>query len=432
MYSFLFLIMSLLMLFASPAAAKSLEDILREKGVITEEEYRQLARDSALSYKPGEGFTFRSSDGRFTTSFGGMLQLRYTLLDADEANDAYTEQAPNVSKFELRRIKAFFNGSAFTEDLVYKLQLNFANLQGGSTTNGGILEEAYLNYRVTNEFQFRFGQDKMPFGRQFITSTALLQFPDISVATAAFVPGYDIGALIHGTVLEGILAYKVGGYGGVGQNTFRSTSDNSFAGRLTLDPLGEMKYGESDVEQSASPLFSFGANYFLNTLNPGTSNGRESNQLYFGKSTGWYTIGSATMPAGFQGGEAVDFELVGFDGAFKWQGLSLQGEYFLAEAAGDTTGATLRGSGWYAQTGYFVVPAHLEVAGRYSYIDPNRSMSNDLWTEAAGVGSYFFQGHNLKIQAEYSIIHKQRLVSFNAGPGTTDDRQIRLQAQLLF
>jgi phosphate-selective porin OprO/OprP len=413
------------------AEAKSLEDVLREKGVITEEDYREVAESRPVSYKPGEGFSLLSPDGRFKTSLAGMLQLRYTLMDLDEGNNTGADQAEDFSRFELRRIKLYLSGYGFSKDLTYRLQLNFSNIQGGSTTNGGLLEETYLDYRLRDELQVRFGQDKVPFGRQFMTSTALLQFPDLAVPSTAFVPGYDIGILLHGR-LGGIVSYRIGGYGGVGQNTVRATSDNALAGRLTVEPLGEMKYSESDVDQSGQPLLSFGASYFRDTLNPGDTLGLEKNYLYFGKSSGWYGIARPAMPAAFAADEPVDFELAEADGACKWRGLSLQGEYFLAEAQGQRTGTKLRGQGWYLQGGIFLIGDHLEVAGRYSYLDPNRDVSDDLWVEAAGAVSWYFNKHNLKLQSDYTAIHKQRLVAFNSGPRGTDDRQVRLQAQLLF
>ena len=41
--------------------------------------------------------------------------------------------------------------------------------------------------------------------------------------------------------------------------------------------------------------------------------------------------------------------------------------------------------------------------------------------------SYYFEGHYLKVQGDYTNIHKQV-----AGKQATDDRQMRVQAQLAF
>jgi phosphate-selective porin OprO/OprP len=304
-----------------------------------------------------------------------------------------------------------------------------------------------------DEVQFRFGQNKVQFGRQWITSTANNQFVDSSPVTTAFAPGYDTGIEIHGKVAKGLVTYSLGGYGGVGQNTFRNTSDNAFNVRLALNPLGEMAYSEADLENSEKPLVSIGANYYFNTLNGtagGGTSGLETANVNYAKTIsssdplsapGWFGMGnsSAVITTAAQRinnvQESVEFHTAGFDAAFKWRGLSLQGEYMFGQADGSKSKNTVRAHGFYAQAGYFVIPKHLELAGRYSFIDPNRDVSNDLWVETTGAVSWYFIGHNLKVQADYSNIHRQgRIASTNssATADATDDHLVRVQAQLYF
>jgi phosphate-selective porin OprO and OprP len=56
--------------------AKTLEELLLEKGAITEEEYKQLTEKETTQTKPvnyriGRGFTFTSDDENFQLSLGG-------------------------------------------------------------------------------------------------------------------------------------------------------------------------------------------------------------------------------------------------------------------------------------------------------------------------------------------------------------------------
>ncbi|HEY3309670.1 MAG TPA: hypothetical protein VGJ93_14550 [Desulfuromonadaceae bacterium] len=93
---------------------------------------------------------------------------------------------------------------------------------------------------------------------------------------------------------------------------------------------------------------------------------------------------------------------------------------------GKTSGRLLRAHGFYAQTGYLVIPKHLELAIRYSWMDPNRdSITSDLRSELTGAISYYFDRHNLKLQGDISNTHDQS-TSFS------DDMTYRGQAQLLF
>ena len=417
------LVCLLIALALQTAQARSLEDVLKEKGVITEEDYREVTKSRPLDYKLGEGFTFTSPDEKFKGSVGSQLQLRYTFFDRDnEANPLVQDQ----SEFRLRRIKLYFNGYAFTPELTYKLQMNFAEQVNSPTNSSKLLEETYLNYRFMNEAQLRFGQDKTPFARQELVSTSALQFVERSFVTDAFKPGYDTGLKFHGKAFDALVAYDIGVYGGVGQGNFRTTDNNALAARLAINPLGDVKYSESDVEYSEEPLFSVAASYFMDTLRKSTAASGaasfEANNLSLASASGWLGRGIGLFGAN----EDIDTDSFEIDSVFKWRGLSVQGEYFLAQGEGKTSGRLLRAHGFYAQAGYFIILRHLELAARYSWMDPNRdSATSDIRSEVTGAVSYYFDKHNLKIQGDISDTHDQS-TSFS------DDMMYRIQVQLLF
>lgn len=394
--------------------AKTLEDVLKEKGVITEEDYKAVTKSKPLDYKIGKGFTFISPDEKFKLSMGARLQSRYTFTDNDTDQD--------TSEFRVRRMKLFFSGHAYSKDLTYKLQMNFAD-------SAKTLEDAWLNYRFADEAQILFGQEKIQFARQEITSSGAQQFVDRSNATDTFKMGRDTGLMVHGKVAKGIFNYNLGVYGGVGQNTQRKMNNNAFAARIAVNPFGDMAYSEADLDHSQKPLLSIGANYFRDTLKntatvttTATTTALESNNLTFAGSNGWLGKGK-----GLFGTEKIDIDTVGIDTAFKWMGFSAQGEYFLGNANGQNSDKSLRAHGFYAQAGYFVIPKNLEVAARYSYVDPNRSKASDNQAETSGAVSYYFNKHNLKVQADVTNIHKQH----GTNP-STDDMQYRMQAQIIF
>ncbi|WP_279384460.1 porin [Geotalea toluenoxydans] len=223
--------------------AKTLEDVLKEKGVITEEDYKEVTRSKPLNYKPGKGFTLTSADEKFQLSLGGRLQTRYTFTDAD---DNGTSRDSN--KIEVKRMKFWLNGYAYTKDLTYLLQVDF--VQGGSSK---LLEHAYLNYRFVDEAQVLAGQTKVPFGRQWLNSSGSQQFVDRSTASDMFRPGYEAGVKVHGAVAGGIATYELGYYGGAGQSTFRTSNDNAYAARITANPFGKMAYARGTWIRAKNP-----------------------------------------------------------------------------------------------------------------------------------------------------------------------------------
>jgi len=401
------------------AGARTLEDVLKEKGVITEQDYKAITKSKPLDYKLGKGYVLTSPDEKFQMSIGGRLQTRYTFTDGGENTPATSTQ--DASKWEVKRMKFWMNGYAYTKDLTYLLQVDFVN--GGSSK---LLEHAYFNYRLMDEVQILAGQTKVPFGRQWLNSSGGQQFVDRSNASDTFRPGYDTGVKLSGDLFGGLSTYEFGVYGGAGQSAARAANgDNTaaaIAGRVTVNPFGKMPYSESDLDNSPKPLLSIGANYYGNTLKKTAAGTFEANNITLaGTSTSW--LGKRASQ--FSASEKVDVNLYGVDAAFKWQGLFAQGEYLFGEAEGDTTGNALRGQGLYAQAGYCIVPKTLEVALRYSFVDADKKKSDDLRSEVQGAVSYYFNKHNLKLQGDITEAHDQ-------SKGSSDDLIYRLQAQVIF
>lgn len=396
------------------AGAKTLEDVLKEKGVITEEDYKEVTKSKPLDYKLGKGFTFTSADEKFQLSLGGRMQFRYTFTDKD------SDTISDTSIWQTKRIKLYTSGYAYTKDLTYVFQADFVN--GSKPT---LLDDAYLNYRLIDAAQVRFGQFKTPFVRQEIISDGNLQFVDRSPVADAFKHGRDAGLMLHGKIADGLAYYYAGVFGGAGQSNPRSaTNDNLLVGRVVVNPLGDMGLTEAELDNS-KPRLSIGASFLQNTLKKATASTYAESvdtgaTSYFGK--GW--LGSSLSTKFPSTSEKINITAAGADAAFKWMGLSIQGEYLAAQADGKSSGITQRAHGFYAQAGYCIIPKKLEIVGRYSYYDPDRDKNNDLQTEVAGGASYYFDKHNLKVQADVAKLYNQ--------VGQADDVQYRLQAQITY
>ena len=399
-------------------SARTLEEVLKEKGVITEQDFKEVMAERPVTYQPGKGFTFTSPDGKFRLSLGGRGQFFYMYLDRDDVNGP----AKEVSQQRVRRFKVYMSGYAYTKNLTYRVQVDLAK----STQ---ILDDGWINYRFVDEAQFQAGQFKVPFSRGELTSDGALQFVDRANAVDAFKPSYDIGVMVHGKALGGRLAYNAGLFNGTGQGGTRTTNSGAWAARAVFNPFGEMPYSEADLGNTPTPLLSVGAGYFANTLKRNANSTfldtTSSTPPYAGTS-GWLGKAAANT-AIFDNTERVDVGTYGFDAAFKWRGFSAQGEYFRGNAEGQTLGRRVDSRGFYGQAGYFLLPKRLEVAARYSSVDPNLDEARDLQVEVTGAASYYFEGHSLKLQGDYTSIHKQV-----SGKQSTDDHQVRVQAQVAF
>ena len=90
----------------------------------------------------------------------------------------FTNEQPEVGddrgSFRIRRAKTKFEGWVYDKNLTYELQLNWPD-----TANP--LEDVAINYDLSKgkkTFQLKFGQYKVPFGRQELTSSGSQQFVD--------------------------------------------------------------------------------------------------------------------------------------------------------------------------------------------------------------------------------------------------------------
>jgi phosphate-selective porin OprO/OprP len=365
------------------------------------------------------------------------MQFRYTFIDFDD-----NSSKSDTSQWDAKRIRLIAQGYAYTKDLTYNLEFD-PRAYASNTTKG--LINAWMNYKLISEAQFMVGQFKSPWARQELISDGSLQFVDRSVTVDAFKPSYEIGAMLNGKIAQGMAYYYAGVFNGAGQTSTRSTNDNLFVARAVVNPLGDVPNTEPDFDLSPDPLLSIGANYFRNTVNKtaaatATTTGLDiTNPNYAATpsastpgSGGWIGRNLRNNNVFAVAGDKIDIDSYGVDLAFKWMGLSLMGEYMFAQAENQRSDALLRAHGFYAQAGYMIIPKTLEVAFRYSYLDPNRDVSGNLITEQIGAVSYYFSKHNLKIQADAGNIHTQGNQTVGGVSRPTDDMQYRVQAQIIF
>jgi hypothetical protein len=278
---------------------------------------------------------------------------------------------------------------------------------------------------------------------------------ETAFVTDAFKPGYDIGLGANGSVQKGLLTYAAQWVGGRGQNTVQSTTSNSYNLRLALNPLGDMKYTEADIDMTPKPLFSVGGSYYHDTLrattvtanNAGTittSTLFDQNNLNYASASGWLgrNVSSFSFPtAGVAAGKTASYSqnvnISSFetDMAFKWMGLFVQGEYFWGQGTGSNN-VDVIANGFYVQAGYMVLPKKVELAVRYAWADFNRATPNNNQTEVQGAISWYIEGHNLKIQTDITKqnvqVNNTKLLNGANVNVPLDNTIFRAQAQLLF
>ena len=359
-----------------------------------------------------DGKTRMTIGSNFYLEMSNRIQVRYTHVFPDDAVKlAGTENAgDSQGSFRIRRAKLKFEGWFHQPWLTYEVQTNWPGL---STANlAGYLEDANINWDLgkgKKNFMVKFGQFKVPFGLQELTSSGSQQLVDRSLASNFYFRGRETGLSVWGVLGSNKFEYR--GMVSNGNGISRSANDNDkfqYNARVTFQPNGAAPLGtysgahqsESDFETKAlgKPIFTVSAGF-------------EQNDLSF-VATDLKTNIKSTL-----------FEV---DTMFKYRGFSATGAYIWGDREPQITDPKFDTAGYYAQAGYFLKPEKWEIAFRYGEHDPNKDRDDDKVTEWRAGVNFFYARHALKVQADYGQVKTQ-----NAAGDRTND-EFRLQTQLIF
>ncbi|MFM2440905.1 MAG: hypothetical protein RLZZ349_632, partial [Pseudomonadota bacterium] len=147
----------------------------------------------------------------------------------------------NISGFDFRRIRPTIEGTVFGK-YDFRFTPEFGEAKTASTTSTSGIVDAYIDARFQPSFKVRAGKFKPFVGLERLQSGSDIKFIERSYVSNNILPNRDLGAAIHGDVLEGKLNYSVGIYNGVvdgGDITTVQDSnvDKEYAARLFATPF---------------------------------------------------------------------------------------------------------------------------------------------------------------------------------------------------
>jgi phosphate-selective porin OprO/OprP len=377
--------------------------ILIEKGIITNEEAKSLEKEvkgeapekEAKKEAPsGEEWTkkievgykkgayIKTTDDRFSLKLNVRTQGQFKYQDQEDEK--------NTASFDVKRARLLAGGSMFYPWMQYFTQVT---LEGGSAA----LRDAYIEAAYYDWAKPRIGQYKVPFDREFLTSAFNLDLIDRSIASNAFNLGRDIGVQVSGGFLKDQLNYAVGMFNGSGANQGNQDQNFMYVGRMVYTPFGSFPYSEGALDTPDTPKLAVGAaGAYLPGLEPGERK----------------TLAGPLGNTNIVPVNSDVYELTA-DLAFKYQNFFFQGGYYFRNIDPEkpTTYGSENAQGYYLQGGYFLVPKKFELAARYSWVDPDNpdQTSDNEQQEYTGGLSYYMDGHNLKLQANYSLFRNESI-----------------------
>ncbi len=455
-----------------------------EKALRDSEAYRyQTQLPFKLWYD--RGFNVSVNDNAFFLKIRGRLMLRESTRWRNNAwrNPGDAKNFPELlgvfgdyranrsvgsaSQFNVRRARLLFTGHLFNPDFKYFTQLGMESSENAHTPGSVNLLDFYLTSTHYPLVNLQLGQYKVYFNRSQINNTASMQFAERALLQDAFTANglnrRDIGLTVMNDEEIYPFNYYLGVFNGGGPlftdygsfeseapvkdcpggqsggNPFPSPatcpttqrnlnanfrtntiSQLMYTARLMWNILGRPGYGEGDLAYSETPQLAVGGGFSYNpAINTNSDNafvGIDLANLNWRRQLA--TFGNARQ----LGWGFVDYTTWALDGVLKYNGFSVQGEYYFKNINRHNKGLpclqtngtggpctayapSLLGnaSGWYAQTGYYLIPRHLEVATRYSYWDPDTNAGEDLVKQFdASINFFPFGTYDYQFMLTYS------------------------------
>lgn len=171
--------------------------LLKRQKEVDDEKAKSAAEKAALVEFGRKGLKISSPDKKYELSLKGYAQLDHREF-LDDNNES------NRGEFLVRRARPTLEVKA--GDASLRIMPDFA----GSTTR---VFDAYVDYKLFNELQFRVGKFKPPVGLERLQSATDTFFIERGHPTN-LVPTRDIGAQVYGNLFDERLEYQLGIFNG--------------------------------------------------------------------------------------------------------------------------------------------------------------------------------------------------------------------------
>jgi phosphate-selective porin OprO/OprP len=382
---------------ALSADSEALIDKLREKGVLSEEEYQEMRTEaraerraqalkeaneeekktkkaesapSELTGRFKDGFSWESGDKQHSISLSGRVHADFRSFDIDSTN------SNTADTFDIRRAYLGVSGKVY----------NDWTFEATSDIAASSLEYAYVNYKASDLLQFRLGAFKMPFSFEELTSSRFIDFQERSLVNA-FVPAKDQGLMIHGEPVKNTFGYALAVMNGSGKNADEGNAvvdDKEFIARgaLNFAPMANL----SDA------VLHMGVGYTTGTL-PGNT-ALTSGIRTEGRGITFLTVSAPSAVANSE----TDRERLGLEGVAAWGPLKLQTEWVKSAFENSSAGYDREIDAYYAALTWLITGekyADFYTLGGMRAIVPNKQFKKG----AEGMGAWELGVRMSKIDA---------------------------------
>ena len=382
-------------------------------------EYKQRV-DEAKKKEPkyvttyDKGFVFEPVDPKktpFELRVNGRMQFRYNGFNRDRHTYptlAGPVPVENRNDFEIERGRLEFSGFMFEENLQYYINIDADT----DDQHRAIFHDFWVNYKFDDAFNLYAGKAFVPGSRDWLAGSTRTHLADRSMANSFFRPDRSIGLWAEGEIADGVF-YRAMLANGFNTQDLRASSapheiDNSLAYAVSSywDVFGDYGKGYADINHSCDLVARIGHSFtYAPSHGQDDLAGTRAEESTIRLSDGSLLTATGVLGPGAQVRE-FDVYLYAIDAAFKYQGWSLNSEYYfrwvddLVASAPITTGG-MYDDGFYVDLGKMIVPKKVELVGRVSAVD---GAFGDSWEYAGGTNLYLNGDHSHKITIDAAVL----------------------------
>ena len=380
---------------ADEAAIEARLQALEAQLKTVQAENKQLRRELGLDGTAG--LTVAKPAGKEPVLIiNGVVQMQGEFGDKGDARFNSSND-----RFFLRRVRLGAAGR-FLEELDFRVEGEFANSLGGSTTAASAsLTDGFINWSHFSWANVKVGQFKTPFGYEFLTPDPKIFTAERTLGTDRLTLNRQVGVQVSGDFFDKQLGYAVGTFNGNGLNVSANDNDNfNTIGRISGVPWQGRLLGQS-------ARLTTGANAYA------------SHDTALAMASEFGLTGNS-----FTGNRLG----TGVDAQFNFGRFDLWSEYLRVRfrPTSRMPVSDFFSDAWYVQGSYYLVPGSLQAVVRHETFDPNSAkFNNETGTWTLGMNLYF-KGDDLKLQLDYLR------TTLPGTPTPPEQGKLMLRAQTIF
>ncbi|HZN02171.1 MAG TPA: porin [Candidatus Polarisedimenticolia bacterium] len=185
--------------------------LLERKDEVAQEQAAEKAKTAPTVTAGREGVQIRSADGSTFLRLRGYVQADGQFYTEDD-------ERPTTNTFLLRRVRPIFEGQV-SRYFEFRFMPDF----GAGTT---VIQDAWMDWKFGSSTRLRAGKTKVPFGLERLQSALDILFA-VRNAVTNIAPNRDIGLMMTGEPLDGLVNWSAGIWNGVSDGGSSDTDTGS-------------------------------------------------------------------------------------------------------------------------------------------------------------------------------------------------------------